>query len=488
MVVPKQFMMKKIIYISGIIFYLGLNVALAQYNATVKLDNGCKLFKGVSVGNALILFTGSENIIPKNLNWKISYYTPHVKAKYDILVPNPDVKSLAGSFLVVSPSGNNVYLIRHGEGGLSGSENNQNIMFIDSAGFSWSTMMKGELEYSRVNVVFADDEFLYYVTKEKDPNALSKHDFPKLQFVRIAKDKSVSKIMLALPEPDPDATEWSYFGHTGVVSYFVSRSLNDENYTEQKFRVAVIDHNGHLQDDFKIDFDLKSGKLLPEYNYCGTEGTYEVNNHNIRPPVGKGNGEAGKSSSLYSPFPEAYGNIMLDPQTNGFYIYGISGNPAAQKKDKSAKKEEAPDPSGYYVYKYDPDGKEVWNNETKFTGFDDYFKTKAGFSARQVALSYGAQGNLRFQAFSEKTVATSEINPQTGKFISAFSNTFENTIKRDDLGNAFKKGEKTSLGQFLSKPDKGGYSQLNFRMLNANIVVRDFNKDARLELNGFVDE
>jgi len=473
--------MKKVVYFFSILFLTSATISLAQYNATLKLDNGCKLFKGVSVSNSLVLFTGSEGLIPKNLNWKITCYSPHLSLKYSVLVSNPDVKSLSGSFLVVAPSGNNVFLIRH-EG------NTQNIMRIDSAGFSWSLPMKGELEYSKVNVVFADDEYLYYVTKEKDPNALNKHDFPKLQFVRIAKDKSVSKIMLALPDPDPDATEWSYFGHTDVVSYFVSRSLNDENYTEEKFRVAVIDHSGHLQDDFKIDFNLKTGKLLPEYNYCGTEGTFEANNHNIKTKLGTGNGEAGKNTTDYTPYPEAYGNIMLDPQSNGFYVYGISGNPAGQKKDKKEKKEDAPDPSAFYIYKYDPDGKEVWDNETKFTGFDDYFKSKASFSARQVALSYGEQGNLRFQAFDVKDVATAEINPQTGKFISAYSNTFENIVKHDDLGNCFKKGEKTGLGQFLSKPVKEEFTQLEFRLANNNVVVRDFHKDPKLELYGFGDE
>src|SRR6185437_10394683 len=254
--------------------------------------------------------------------------------------------------------------------------------------------------------------YLYYVTKERDAKSKhekrDKHAFPKLQFVRIGKDKSVSKVWLELPEPDPDATEWSYLGNTTVVSYFVSRTLDDENYKEQKFRIAVIDHDGKLLDDFKMDVNLNDGRFMSEYNYCGNEGTHEADNHNIKTTTYtsttyNGNGmSTTTTTTVYSPNPEAYGNIMLDPVTNGFYVYGISGTESERQGSSRHKRQGTAVPSGYYVYKFDQDGKALWKNEGKLTGIDDYYKSRASFMSRNVTLEYGAQGNLRLQAFEGK--------------------------------------------------------------------------------------
>ncbi len=488
--------MKKLIYILTIFISAGFSTVNGQNHGTVKLDKGSKLLKAISVNNGLVLFTGNEFYFTKKLDWKISYYAPHLTTRYSVPVPNPSIKSLNNCYFVVSPSGANVYFIRRGAGGLLGSRNTQNIMHIDSSGFSNTMPMKGELKYDQVNVVFADDTYLYYVTKEKDKTTHNKHAFPKLQFVRVGiKDKSVSKVMLALPDPDPDATEWSYLGHTKVVSYFVSRTLNDETYKSQKFRVAVIDHDGKLQDDFKIDVDLKNGRFLPEYNYCGTEGTHEVDNHNIKVTTYSNTTYTGNGTSMttttvvYSPYPEAYGNIMLDPYTNGFYVYGIAGpSGAAQKSGKHKKKSDDPTPTNYFVFKFDQDGKQVWASENKLIGIGDYFKDKAGFSSRQVTLSYGAQGNLRLQAFAAKDVSTNEINAQTGAYVTGYANSFDNPVRTIDLGSCHKAGDKMEINKFLSKTDKGDYSQLNFRMLTNNVVVQNYFHDARLEMYDFGDE
>ena len=489
--------MKRAIYILTFYMLAILSPSFGQEHQSVKLSDGSKILKSLRVSNGLVLLTGNEFYFNKNLNWKISYYSPHLTARYDVAVPNPKLSGLYHSFLVASPSGNNVYFVRRGAGGLMGSPNTQNIMRIDSAGISNSLTLKRELDFGRVNVVFADDNYLYYVTKEKDKQALNKHAFPKLQFVRIANDKSVSKIMLALPDPDPDATEWSYLGNTNVVSYFVSRTLDDESYKTQKYRVAVIDHDGKLQDDFKFEVNIKDGKFISEYNYCGNPGTEEVNNHNIDVTsysstyMNANGGVTTTTTIVYSPNAEAYGNIMLDPQSNGFYVYGLSGSSptnAKSGKKHSKKKEDNLSPTGYYVYKFDADGKDVWNYESKLNGIDDYFKSKASFMSRNIALNYGLEGNLRFQAFCKTNATTYDINPQSGKPVSNYTNTFQNPVTINDLGTCHKSGDKTDLGKFLTKPDKGDYSQLSYRLGNNNVVVRNFYKDSKLELYGFMDE
>ena len=488
--------MKRVIYILTFTALVILSPAFGQEHQSAKLADGSKILKAKNVPNGLVLLTGNEFYFNKNLNWKISYYSPHLTARYDVAVPNAKLSQLYHSCLVASPSGNNVYFIRRGAGGLMGSPNTQNIMRIDSAGISNSLTLKHELDYGRVNVVFADDNYLYYVTKEKDKEALNKHAFPKLQFVRVANDKSVSKVMLALPDPDPDATEWSYLGNTTVVSYFVSRTLDDESYKTQKYRVAVIDHEGKLQDDFKIEVNLKDGKFIAGYNYCSNPGTEEVHNHNIdvtsySSSYMNANGTMTTTTTVvYTPNAEAFGNIMLDPQTAGFYVYGLSGtSPANAKSAKhSKKKEDNLAPTGYYVYKFDQDGKENWSYESKLNGIDDYFKGKAGFMSRNIALHYGLEGNLRFQAFDKNTATTYDINPQSGKLVSNYTNTFSNPVTLNDLGSCHKAGDKTDISKFLTKPDKGDYSQLSYRLGNNNVVVRNFYNDSKLELYGFMDE
>jgi hypothetical protein len=72
--------------------------------------------------------------------------------------------------------------------------------------------------------------------------------------------------------------------------------------------------------------------------------------------------------------------------------------------------------------------------------------------------------------------------------VASYANTFVHDVTADDLGTCFKSGGKSELNKFLSQPAKGEYTTLNFRMLNNNVVIRDYLKDSRLEMFVFGDE
>ena len=484
--------MKKVTYLFISFLSLFAMPAFGQEREVVKLPDGSQILKSMKLNNGLVLLTGNEFYFTNKHNWKITYYGPHMTAKYDVMVPNPKRASFYNSYLVASQSGENVYFIRHGLGGLMGSPSTYDIMHIDANGISKSFTLKRFMsESGPLNVAFADNEYLYYVVKDRDKSSHNKHDFPKLKFVRIDNSNKVSNIPLALPDPDPDATEWSYMGHTDVVSYFVSRTLDDD-YKTQKYRVAVIDHDGKLQDDFKFKVDLKDGNFMAGYNYCNNDATHEADNHNIHTEVystSSYNGSTGtwshSTTIIRSPNPEAFGNIVLDPLTSGFYVYGLAGS---GPPPKTARRKDKVIPAGYYVYKFDPDGKEVWKNEGKFTVLDEFYKNKASFINRQLTLGYGSGGNLRFQVFCRKNISTYEFNPETGAFTSAYMNTFLNPVTTDDLGSCHKQGDKSNIAKLLSKPDKADFSVLTFRMAKNNIVVRNFYHDAKLEMYDVTDE
>jgi hypothetical protein len=464
----------------------------AQTPEKLKLDEGAKLFGAVSVNSGLVLLTGKEYYYNPNLDWKVTQYWPDLTQRYQVKIDKPRYNYFLPAHLVVSPTGNNVYFIQ-GKGVGLFSSSAEAITYIDSMGVKQAFDLKGKFHYSSRNVAFADDNNLYIVTKtfKKERHKKGK-TYPTLEFIRIAHDKSVSNVPIELPEPDPDATEWSYLGHTTEVSYFTSRLMEENN--KEIFRIAVIDEDGKLLDDFKLTVALSNGEFRAGYNHSSAAGTWVIDNHNIKVTTSSYtsyNASTGTSSThtsvTYSPNTEAYGDIMFDPMTNGFYIYGLSG-PVYKKSKKLFARQVNTIASDFYVYKYDQDGNEVWNYNGKLAGIDDYFKSKATFYNRDIQLNPGFAGAVRFQAFARKNVFTYELNSETGKLNINYINTFDKPVTVVDLGSCHKPGDKSSLGKFLAKGDKGNYSQLNFRFTNSNVIVRNYFDDYRLELFNIGDE
>jgi len=512
------------------IFFLaafGVNSLYSQTPSTLQLDNGCKLFDAVAVNNGLIICTGKEYIFHSNLNWNISNYYPDLSLRYKIPIPKPKLNF--GGHLVVSPTGNNVYYLQYKQGGTLSlrsntpsapvGSNRQSILHVDSMGASSIFKIKKQFKYEKLNVVFADDHYLYYVTKEKNKNQTRKqwrkHPKPKLQFVRVAHDNAISNVMLELPDPDEDFTEWSYLGHTTEVSYFVCRSVEKSGKVE--YRIGVVDEDGKLEDDFKLEAALKAGEIKADFSQPKEDGTLVVDNHNYKVVVsttthtyggaggssygggyGGGMGHSYTSSSTsYTAYPEAYGDIMFDQQTGGFYIYGLSGPKYEKSKGLFAPKI-MPIANGFYVFKFDQDGKKQWDYQGKLSGMNEYFTDKALFIHRKIKLSIGMGGTTRFQAFNRIPARwftppsyqanTYEINSETGKYLTGYSNEFENDISPVDLGTCHKSGDKSETGRFLSKRSQGEYSIQAFRVNESNIIIKNLYEDYKLEIYKFDDE
>jgi hypothetical protein len=469
--------MKKIYYIVLFLSFSVYQIAQGQDHKTITLDKGVKLFQSVAVNDNLITVTGKEYIFNANLKWKLSCYNPDLSLRYEFPINKSKFNLQNVGSLVVSPSANNVYYMNPGG----------TIMHLDSAGSVSEYKLKWkQIKWTHLNVIFADDEYLYYVNKEKDKTKKrQKKSFPKLQYIRVAHDKTVSRVQLELPDPDPDATEWSYLGHTTEVAYFVSRTNDDEN--KITYRIAVIDGNGALQDDFKMEMGIKDA-ILPSWNYSSAGGTLVVDDHQINITTTTHYSRYGSTTTVtYKALPEAFGDISFDPQTGGFYMYGLSGARASKKKSLFGPKK-SDVASSFYVLKFDQDGKKMWNYEGKLSGADEDFKNKYSFVYRKMKLSPGFGGAIRFQAFAMNKVTTFELNPETGKLNLYYPNEFENNVSQVDLNTCHKPGDKSEVGKFLSKKDKGDCSTLTYRLNNTDVIIKNYYDDWKLEMYRFSDE
>ena len=469
--------MKKIVHVLLFILCSTGNHAYSQVHETVQLEDDSKLITAKNNGKCLVFVTGKEYILNGKLDWKIDYYNDGMKLKYQVKLPDPSEKNTGD--LLISPSGNNVYYLPD-----DGKEDLRTfayepMLYVDSNGTAHPFNLSDKvLDYYSLNAIFADDAYLYFVTKDKVTASDDKEEFPDLHFIRINEKGKTSSVQLELPRPEPKATEWSYIGHSNLVSYFASRSSQDSR--TQKYRIAVLSHNGKLVDHFVLDINIKQGIMLASHNHASDPGSLMVYDHSYGKTVVRFSN--GGESVIYTPYAEAFGNIMFDPISNGFYVFGLSGEISKKAANPGLLLPVQPVSTGFYAFKFDQDGKNVWACEGKLDGIDDYFKKKAVFMARNTKLSYGFAGNLMFQAFSKGNAFSCEIDPTSGKLIDSYANTFKKDVSEFDLGACHNPVSTKPIDVFLSKGRKSSYSQLNFRLDNSNIIIKNYFLDSRLEM------
>jgi len=477
--------MKKIFLICCCLGLFSLS-ASAQKNETLKLKKGCQVLDITGVNNGLVILTGREFLYSFNREWKLTYYNPNLTLRYEVPIKHA---KLGGSSLVMSPTGNSVYFIRYSPAFWS-SKVNASIIQIDSSGTYHQGKLRHKFKFENVNAVFSDDEYLYYVLKENTAKGRrgKKNAYPQIKFGKISnKDFSYTQVDVAVPEPEEDATEWSFIGNTTEVSYFAS--LKIENDQKAVYRVAVIDDEGKLLDDFKMSVNIKDGNFVPGNQVSNVAGSEILHSHKFTRHVSYySTGRTTTTVITYTANPEAFVNISFDPQTNGFYITGLSGKLPSNEKKGLFHKKEYSKVNNYYLFKFDQDGKESWKLEGKLVSASDNFKNKSSFLSRESYLDIGIKGNLRYQVFMDKDVATYEINPETGKYLTGYSNTFKNYVTTLDLGTCRKPGDKSALGKFLNKNDRGDYSTMNFRMQDNNVIMRNYYNDDKVELYNIGDE
>ena len=466
--------------------------ALAQQPDKITLDKGCKLLDAVAVNNGLVLKTGQEYFYRSNRHWKLSFYNPDLTLKYSVPIPKSSLTRSCD--IIASPSGNHIYHIEYSTTAFHHQNNKLDIIMVDSSGYNVNRILKDQFRFSDAEAIYSDDHYLYFMTRLKIKIKGERKKKSKLQLVKMdVKDFSVSRSMLELPDVDPDATDWDFFGNTQFVTYFVSRTRDDSR--KATVRVAVVTPDGKLQDDFKMEIETKQGDLAPADNNTNAPGSRLLVNHNYDTKIYTSSYTSGgvtytSTTIVYNTNSNSYMNVMLDPLTNGFYVYGITAQPekaeTGKRKASKYKTSKFADATGYFVFKFDQDGKQVWASESKLTGIDEPFKSKALFVARQTRLSTDF-GSVRFQAYSGKSINTYELSPETGVQQTNYINKFEDFVGTRDLGVCHK-ANKSDFSKFLAKNDKGEYSLSGFKILDAHIVIKNYYDEGRLEMYRFDDQ
>jgi hypothetical protein len=469
--------MKKLIFF--ILWALaGFDTAFAQQE--LKLKPGCELLNAVPNNNGLVILTGNYFLLARH-HWMIRCYNPDVSLRYEIPLKNTS----AGYYnnIISSSSGNTVYMIQP-RAILFSSKYREKLLHIDSIGAFRPYKMKTKIDYSSINAVFADDNNLYFIVYKDNKKRKRKNNSDStagMKFIRVDNnDFTESQIKLELPKPDNDATDWKYIGNTKSVSYFTSRKIIDQQH--EIYRIGVLDKDGKLLDDFIVETAVTNGPMLGCNSHFYIPGADVVNSNQYTVNVYS---DGKHTTVVYTQNPESLGNILFDPATNGFFVYGITGTTTVEPKKLFKPKKVNQTASGYYLFQYNENGELTWKYEGKLAGADDKFRSSGTFVSRQVNIQPGFGNNLKFSVFAATNVTTYEINAKTGKYVKAYNNGFQNPATDVDLGACRKGGDQSAIMKYLSKPDRTTCSKFVFKTPTEYIVLKNYYMDANIELEDF---
>jgi hypothetical protein len=467
--------MKKLILILSLVFAV-LSSSSAQQE--IKLNLGCELLDAVENNNGAVILTGNYYLLARH-HWILRYINSDLSVRYEMPLKNNSVSFF--NTIISSASGNNVYLIQ-GRPNFFTGKLRENLLHLDSMGAYAPVKMKKRIDNSLINAIFADDNYLYFISySEKKRKRRNDVDSSSgMKFIRIDNhDFSETEVNLELPKPADDFTSWKYIGNTKFVSYFTSRKVIDAQ--KQEYRIAVLNKDGKMLDDFKFETAVTTGPMLGANSNFYIPGAQVVHSNQYKVLVTT----SGKYTTItYIENPEALGNILFDPASNGFFVYGMLGTSVVQRAKFFKPRKLIQNATGYYIYHFNEDGKLTWKNENKLVGVNEEFRNNANFVSREVNIQPGP-GGLKFSMYTGKNVTCYDIDPKTGKLVKGYSNGFEHTVSYVDLGTCRKTGEKSQMSKYLSKPDRNICSRFVFRTLDGYIVLKNYFMDHKIELDNF---
>jgi len=248
---------------------------------------------------------------------------------------------------------------------------------------------------------FCDDQYLYFLTSQNaDEKHKKKKEEEKLLLTRFSHyDFSSKTITLKTPSvlPDENTSFWFYLGSIGEEHFLASKTCYPD-FGRNDFQVIAFNAEGEVKRTIKFDVTLKDKFTRVSYVYWPVAGSFEniVDYDRILLSIttttpGAGPGGAGSMTSTttrYKPTEVAFGNLLLDAQTQSFYAFGLLG----PKPFKAV----ASQYEGFYVTRFDLNGNLVWQlqePERKELMDDNFFKVHASPFDRDIALRPGADKN-----------------------------------------------------------------------------------------------
>ena len=260
---------------------------------------------------------------------------------------------------------------------------------------------------------------MYYLTTE---DGWEKHDKKKTKEKLVLNrfsnaDLSHKKIIIDLPAiaEGENTTFWTFIGQKGNEKYLLSKSVDVEK-NELKCNVLVVNEQGKTLKSFAIDINMEDRFLRPGFTMLLPNKGHTVVAKLDSDIVTKRSGPVGSTEprvmeSRPVTTMGAFGNLMFDAESNAFYAYGLFG----PKPFRTL----GPIYEGFYVHKYDLDGKAIWklNQAGSQELLDEkVFRVHGTPGDRNISLRSLNQ-HLNFSIQFRKSLYTYEISSE-GKLIS----------------------------------------------------------------------
>ena len=330
------------------------------------------------------------------------------------------------STILASPNGPIVYYLELKDDGFPDKTQYVTRVTRDGKDQRFEIDGKGGHFGKSLQTVFCDDSFLYYLATEKgNERHDSKKSAEKLIMTRIAHtDVSPEKIVLALPSlaEGENTTFWTFAGQNGTEKYFVSKTIDTQG-PRQFFEIAVINSDGQLLRKQSMEVALEGvfprpAKQVKPLN-DGVFQNADLNFDELFVPTAHPTGSAASSSfstpghARQSANSGAFSHVSYDQRTGSFYVYGLFG-PKAYKKL-------GPVHEGFFVYKFDARGQNLW--KLQYKGVKDlmsenFFRIHGAASDRITSLRILPDGKLNFSIHFSRTLFSYEISAD-GKIITS---------------------------------------------------------------------
>ncbi len=300
--------------------------------------------------------------------------------------------------LIATPNGEYIYTLEMGT--LSGfGKYEPQITQIDLKGTVRKFKSdKPQLLGKSLLSIFCDDQYLYYLTSQNgDERHPKKKAEEKLLLTRF-KHSDFSSKTIALNVPavltDENTSFWFYMSRVGDEHYLASKTTYPD-FGKNDFLVVTFNAAGEIKRTMKFGITLKNKFTRSCYVYWPQSASFEniVNYDRTFASVtsttaGAGPGGAGgmTSTSTRNYLTDvAFGNLLLDEKTKSFYAFGLLG----PKPFKNV----ASEYEGFYIHKFDLNGKPVWqlqeSERTELTD-DKFFRVHSTPYDRDIAFRPGA--------------------------------------------------------------------------------------------------
>ncbi|HAM97532.1 MAG TPA: hypothetical protein DCQ26_02880 [Marinilabiliales bacterium] len=456
--------MKKNVLLLILMFY-GINLIKSQDKTEiVPLERNQELLSSVNLGeNGLVLHIGKNTMNSKDLDWKVNFYSENCELKWSKPIEKLQINKGFPSSIIASPKGEYVYLIEnqgynqlHGVDKIVLNQINQN-----------GSLKTQEFETSKDQGIrqgfFANDRYLF-ILKSKEAHEMlldsesqyqKKKLVEKLYLYRISHvDFKKDKITLDLPElDDPEnTTYWSYAGHDNNSFYLFSKTLNIET-GKCIYKILSIDNEGHIGKTILIDAKLSKAYYRPSFNHKDFELSAFDKNYDYDFYL-----ESQSGSSYLKPSIGAFGGIRI--VTNAIYIYGLTGSKPYKKL--------GPIYDGYFIFKYDFDGNNIWKieqNVPKELSDEKKFYIHAAPESRKLAFNILSNQTVKFQIYFDEQVHSFEYS-NDGKFTGYNSCEFKNDVHYQDALLCFSKEAKSNTKKYLDFLDPKVRGKLFYKYYN----------------------